>query len=212
MDGNKGDAKVASIRVVTPDLTTPGTIRQIPAAPTIASYSAQDARAQTSIQTTSSSVLATQHAPQQPALQTRSQALTSTTQRTDGQPHDVQFQYPAVNIVPHQSLVYQPVQVPAPQQQSSHDVNSAILALLQQQSLPRTEVLTFDGDPQKYHAFCTSFADDMERLVDDPHQRLTYLIQYCEGNAKDAIKNCVVGGDYDKGYQRACHLLKERLS
>ena len=40
---------------------------------------------------------------------------------------------------------------------------------------------------------------------------MTYLIQYCEGKAKDAIKNCVVGGDYDKGYQRACQLLKERF-
>ena len=211
MDGNKDDAKVTSIRVVTPDLTTPGIIRQIPAAPTTSTYCTQDARAKTSIQPTSSSVLAAQHAPQQPALQIRSQALTATTQRKDGQPHDVQFQYPAVNIVPNQSLVYQPVQVPAPQQQSSHDVNSAILALLQQQSLPRTEVLTFDGDPQKYHAFCTSFADNIELLVDDPRQRLTYLIQYCEGKAKDAIKNCVVGGDYDKGYQRACQLLKERF-
>ena len=277
--GNKDDAMVTSTRVVTPDLTTPGIIRQIPAAPTMTTYSAQDARAQTTIQPTSSSLLAAQHAPQQPVLQTRSQALSTTAQRTGihqtisasaspylprasmapqhlsydstpqqapydphatsmpsgpygthyyGQssqqqlnyqqnqhgiyasdsrvaqsqmPQDVQFQYPAVNIVPNQQLVYQPVQVPVQQQQSSNDVNRAMLALLQQQSLPRAELLTFDGDPKKYHAFCTSFADNIERLVDNPRQRLTYLIQYCEGKAKAAIKNCVVGGDYDKGYQ-----------
>ena len=164
MDGNEDYAKVTSIRVVTRDLTTPGIVRQIPAALTMTTCSAQDARAQTSIQLTSSSALAAQHAPQQPVLQTRLQALPTTTQRTDDRivhPHDVQFQYPAVNIVPNQPLVYQPVQVPAPQQQSSHDVNSAIRALPQQQSLSRTEVLTFDGDPQKYHAFCNSLADNI---------------------------------------------------
>ena len=57
-----------------------------------------------------------------------------------------------------------------------------------QQSLPRIQIPVFDGSPTKWLEFVVKFKD----LVNDPHylnntQRMTYLLQHLEGEAKRAV-------------------------
>ena len=75
-------------------------------------------------------------------------------------------------------------------------------------SLPRNEIIRFNGDPKVYVAFITNFKIVIERNVQDNVVRLNYLILYCEGQAKKLIEHCVILGD--KGYQKALELLHDR--
>lgn len=56
--------------------------------------------------------------------------------------------------------------------------------------MPKREFLFFDGDPKKYPRFIKSFKTNGERRAKEDDERLSFLIQYCERAAKEAIKNC----------------------
>lgn len=56
--------------------------------------------------------------------------------------------------------------------------------------MPKREFLLFDGDPKKYPRFIKSFKINAERRAKEDDERLSFLIQYCERAAKEAIKNC----------------------
>ena len=44
-------------------------------------------------------------------------------------------------------------------------------------------------------------------LADDPRKKLTYLIQYCSGEAREVIENCHVS-ESKEGYDRAKEILR----
>ena len=88
----------------------------------------------------------------------------------------------------------------------SNLVQSLTSALTLGFSMPRTEILTFDGSPLDYWKFIRSFEVNAAGLTDDPRKRLTHLIQYCSGEAREVIENCCVLESME-GYDRARKIL-----
>ena len=56
---------------------------------------------------------------------------------------------------------------------------------------PSAEIDVFAGDPLEYHYFRSNFTEAVEKMIDDQRGRLTRLIKYTDGDAKDLIKHCV---------------------
>ncbi|VDP90280.1 unnamed protein product [Echinostoma caproni] len=76
--------------------------------------------------------------------------------------------------------------------------------------LPTKDIQKFQGDPSKHWSFmhCFSISVGCLPMVDDA--MLVYLIQFCEGPTKEAIKDFVML-DGQEGYQRAKEPLKKRF-
>jgi hypothetical protein len=77
-------------------------------------------------------------------------------------------------------------------------------------NLPRPELLTFDGNPQNYYKFISSFDTNIAGKIFDPQLKLSYLIQQCSGTARECIEDCVVMNP-DRGYEHARNILKARF-
>lgn len=78
--------------------------------------------------------------------------------------------------------------------------------LLTALNLPKLELETFDGDPMTYHSFTAIFNEHVVNCELNPSIKLTRLLQYTSGKAKEAIRSCsIVGGE--KGYDQACSIL-----
>ena len=73
---------------------------------------------------------------------------------------------------------------------------------------PPLELIKFDGDPMKYSRFMTTFETTVEQVELDDQRRLLYLLQHCEGKAKNLIEFCILL-DPAVGYQKAKETLKE---
>ena len=73
-------------------------------------------------------------------------------------------------------------------------------------SAPVVDIDTFDGNPLEYTYFRATFTDAVEKLVKDPRGRLTRLLKYTAGDAKDLIKHCIHEDD-NMCYIRAVELL-----
>ena len=90
---------------------------------------------------------------------------------------------------------------------TEQSITQEMLAML---NLPKLELDSFDGDPLQYHGFMSVFNDTVEKVVKDGTTRLTRLLQYTKGAAKQAIQPCsIIGGD--KGYLLAKVILQERF-
>lgn len=76
-------------------------------------------------------------------------------------------------------------------------------------NLPKPELFTFNGNPIDYCKFIKNFETNIESRVSDNQQRLSYLIQYCVGEAKSSIEDCVLLDSYE-GYKRAKSILYSR--
>jgi len=76
-------------------------------------------------------------------------------------------------------------------------------------NLPKVEVEHFDGNPMKYHTFLSVFDEHVHKTSLEPSVKLTRLIQYTTGKAKEAIESCVLLGG--KGYEEARAILKQRF-
>ena len=76
-------------------------------------------------------------------------------------------------------------------------------------NLPKPELLTFNGTPTDYCKFVKDFEANIETSVSDDRLRLIYLIQYCNGEAKSSIEDCVLLEPSD-GYKRARSILYSR--
>ena len=88
-------------------------------------------------------------------------------------------------------------------------VNEMMCRLLKQQSAPEIEIDVFDGNPMEFHYFMAVFREVVEKRVDDERGKLTRLIKYTKGDAKDMVKNCIQLPPKD-GFKTAKHLLNER--
>ena len=76
-------------------------------------------------------------------------------------------------------------------------------------NLPKPEILTFNGNVLDYCKFIKIFETNVESKVTDNRLRLSYLIQYCAGEAKSCIEDCVLL-DSNEGYERARAILRSR--
>ena len=76
--------------------------------------------------------------------------------------------------------------------------------------IPKREFLSFDGDPKRYPRFIKSFEINVERRVKEDDEKLSYLIQYYKGAAKDAIKNCLMLPP-EQGYREVKEILRKNF-
>ena len=76
--------------------------------------------------------------------------------------------------------------------------------------LPKSELVTFDGNPLRYHIFMKSFETNVEKDTDDYSRRLQLLMQFYVGKVKKVIENCTFLGQ-EEGYEEAKRLHSERF-
>ena len=74
------------------------------------------------------------------------------------------------------------------------------------QRVPDGNIDVFSGDPLKYHYFMEIFKEVVEKRIEDPRGRLTRLIKYTTGEAKDLMKHCIQQ-PLSEGYKNALELL-----
>ena len=97
-----------------------------------------------------------------------------------------------------------------PQCQNSLEVTANnMMSHLLLQDAPPVSIDPFDGEPNNYHYFISTFNEAVERKVKDPVGRLTRLIQSTSGEAHELIKYCIQERP-EEGYAHAKRLLKEQ--
>ena len=74
--------------------------------------------------------------------------------------------------------------------------------LLKQQGAPEVDIDVFSGDPLEYHYFMETFKKVVEKRTEDPRGRLTRLIKYTRGEAKDLTKY-YIQQPLSEGYKNA---------
>ena len=85
------------------------------------------------------------------------------------------------------------------------DVASLVSAMLMNLNMPKQEIKVFDGDPADYWTFIQNFDVNVGSKITDDNSKLTYLLQFCKGKAKQSIDNCVLLGP--AGYYKAREIL-----
>ena len=68
---------------------------------------------------------------------------------------------------------------------------TAMMKLVDLHTAPDVDIDVFNGDPLEYAYFRAAFRDVVERKVADQSGRLTRLLKYTSGDAKDLIKHCI---------------------
>ena len=81
-------------------------------------------------------------------------------------------------------------------QPSSSDIRDDLVNLL---SIPKVVIDKFEGDPLEYQTFIATFDELVHSKTSDNQIKLTRLLQYTAGPAKQAIKYCALVGGVD-GY------------
>lgn len=82
--------------------------------------------------------------------------------------------------------------------------------LLDVLSLPKVELEPFNGDPLVYNEFISIFDENVHNKSINDSLKLTRLLQFTTGEAKDAIRHCsLIGGT--AGYRKARKLLSTRF-
>lgn len=76
-------------------------------------------------------------------------------------------------------------------------------------NLPRVELQVFTGDPGNYHEFVSAFEQNVDRLCKDSCAKMSLLLQYTSGPAKEAIRGCLLLGE--EGYKEARQILATRF-
>ena len=104
-------------------------------------------------------------------------------------------------------LLHQQQQMIGLQQQTFQTMASTIK---QGFSLPKPDISKFDGNPLDYWNFVRSFDNGIAKNASDDGERLSYLLQYCTGAARDMIKSCSAL-DSAVSYRTARTLLEERF-
>ena len=65
-------------------------------------------------------------------------------------------------------------------------------------NLPKPELLTSNGTSTDYCKFTSNFDTNIGSRVSDDRLRLSFLIQYCNGEAKSCIEDCVLLSRYGR--------------
>ena len=94
-------------------------------------------------------------------------------------------------------------------EQQQMSIDKVVLGL-EKLDMPKREFLYFDGDPSRYPRFIKNFELNLESSITDDNVRLSYLIQYCTGKAKEAIENCAILPG-PEGYKAAREILRKNF-
>ena len=86
-------------------------------------------------------------------------------------------------------------------------LQTVIASLKSSVDCPKLGLLKFNGNPMAYHRFMMTFAATIESAMPD-NRRLLYLLQYCEGKAKELIEHCALL-EPSEGYEKAKEILYE---
>ena len=106
-----------------------------------------------------------------------------------------------------EQLLHQQQQMIGLQQKTFQSMASTIK---QGFSLPKPDISKFDGNPLDYWNFVRSFENSIARNASNDNERLSYLLQFCTGTAREVISSCSAL-DPAYGYQTARALLEERF-
>ena len=88
-------------------------------------------------------------------------------------------------------------------------INMAMEEMIRTLQMPKTEMITFDGDPTRFWTFMRAFENNVGKYNVDEHAKLARLLQYCRGKAHKLVETCTAM-EYG-GYQRAKDLLRKRF-
>ncbi|MEL7338835.1 MAG: DUF1759 domain-containing protein [Bacteroidota bacterium] len=91
----------------------------------------------------------------------------------------------------------------------SESMVEMLCRLLRQQAAPVVDMESFDGNPMDYHFFIATFREVVEKNVIDARGRLTRLIKYTSGEARELIQHCI-HLPQTIGYETARDLLQRR--
>ena len=86
----------------------------------------------------------------------------------------------------------------------------SVTSLAQLMSLPPLKIEIFDGSPDDYDIFISTFEEVIGRVTSDPVAKLIRLKSHVTGKAADAIKSCR-NQDGEKAYTNAIKILRERF-
>ena len=75
----------------------------------------------------------------------------------------------------------------------SEDMSQMLCKLLKLFAAPAVDMEPFDGNTLNYLYFMAIFKEVVESKIDNPRSRLTRLIKYITGNAKEFIKKIKLG-------------------
>lgn len=126
------------------------------------------------------------------------------------------FEYPGCNMTrrveSRKALIQPQITSLDPSHTRNNEERSDLMeiatALRNASDLPKLELLTFDGSPKEYTRFIRNFEKNIESRVSDGYTRLTYLLQYCKGDAKESILHCASFIDGNEGYKTAKSILQ----
>ena len=93
--------------------------------------------------------------------------------------------------------------------QSDGEVSKILCKLIQQQGALEVDIDTFSADSLEYHYYMEPFKEVVGKKTEDPRGRLSRLIKYTAGEAKDLIKHCIQQPSAE-GYENAMELLESR--
>ncbi|KAA3670597.1 uncharacterized protein DEA37_0014069, partial [Paragonimus westermani] len=77
-------------------------------------------------------------------------------------------------------------------------------------NLSKRDLVRFNGDPMRYWLFIRSSQFSVLNIVQDPEARLSYLIHYCDGEAREAIESCAIL-EPEEGFRDAMETLMTRF-
>ena len=111
--------------------------------------------------------------------------------------------------IPHRTGSVYVTETPRQTRDMDNAFEKLATALQEGFALPKPELLTFSGNSIDYCKFIKNFETNVESRVSDYHTRLSYLIQYCKGEAKSSIEDCVLL-EPKEGYLKAREILFSR--
>ena len=88
-------------------------------------------------------------------------------------------------------------------------IERMLCKLIKEQSAPDAGIGEFDGNPLNFNYFRSMFRETVEKKIDDPQGRLTRLIKYTCGEARELVKNFIHDRP-DVGYTNAMNLLEKQ--
>ena len=88
-------------------------------------------------------------------------------------------------------------------------VSEMICKLLQYQGVPEVKIDNFNGNPLEYRYFVSMFNQVVIKKVSDQTGRLTRLLKFTGGEARELIKHCIHFPP-ETGYETAMRLLNSR--
>ncbi|KAJ8049158.1 hypothetical protein HOLleu_01773 [Holothuria leucospilota] len=90
------------------------------------------------------------------------------------------------------------------------EVNSTLRSMFETTNMPKPELVTFDGSPDKFWSFMNSFKTNIEGKCLDDRTKLTYLIQFCTGKAREIVENSILMQP-GEGYAMAKMILADQF-